>query len=222
MMKSVAVLLAGCGHLDGSEIQESVSTLLALSKYGVDYECFSVDAIQYDVIDHVKRQPSSECSRNLLTEAARISRGEIKDISRLDPNDFEALIIPGGFGVAKNLCTYAYQGIEGKVLESVEEIILSFCKMDKYIGAICISPMLVAMALKHEATELKVTPGFAQAAAEDMKKMGASPVLLRSDEICVDEINKVISAPAFMNPDANLSEVYTGIEKLVKFIADRI
>jgi enhancing lycopene biosynthesis protein 2 len=221
MMKSVAVLLAGCGHLDGSEIQESVSTLLALSKYGVDYECFSVNTEQYDVIDHLKKSPSHE-TRNLLTEAARIARGEIKDISQLDANDFEALIIPGGFGVAKNLFTYAYQGTNGKILESVEEVVLNFCKMDKYIGAICISPMLVAMALRNEATDLKVTPGFAQAAAEDMKKMGAVPVLLKSDEICVDEINKVISAPAFMNPDASLYDVYTGIEKLVKYIAERM
>ncbi len=222
MMKSVAVLLAGCGHLDGSEIQESVSTLLALSKFGVDYECFSVDLPQYDVMDHVKKQPSAECKRNLLAEAARLARGEIKDISQLDPNDFEALIIPGGFGVAKNFFTYAYQGLDGKVLESVEEIILSFSKMDKYIGAICISPMLLAMVLKNEATGLKLTPGFVHAAAEDMKKTGAIPVLLKSDEICVDEINKVVTAPAYMNADASLYEVYSGIEKLVQYIAERI
>jgi enhancing lycopene biosynthesis protein 2 len=221
MMKSVAVILAGCGHMDGSEIQESVSTLLALSKYGVDHECFSVNAEQYDVIDHLKKKPSHE-KRNLLIEAARIARGKIKDISELDPNDFEALIIPGGFGMAKNLFTYAYEGVNGKVIGPVADVIQSFYKMNKYIGAICISPILVAMALKGEAGGLKITPGRAEAAAEDIKKMGAVPVLLDSTEICIDEMNKVITAPAYMNGSASLYDVYQGIDKLVKHIAERI
>jgi enhancing lycopene biosynthesis protein 2 len=156
-MKSVAVLLAGCGHIDGSEIQESVSTLLALSKYGVDYECFSINVKQYDVMDHLKRVKTNE-SRNLLTEAARIARGKIKDISELDPNNYEALIIPGGFGIAKNLFTYGLEGRKGIVIEPVKQVILDFYRMNKYIGAICISPMMVAMALEKEATDLSVTP----------------------------------------------------------------
>lgn len=220
-MKSVAVILAGCGHIDGSEIQESVSTLLALSKYGVDYECFSVDMKQFDVMDHLKRTKTNE-SRNLLTEAARIARGKIKDISELDPNNYEALIIPGGFGIAKNLFTYGLSGRKGIVIEPVKDVIQSFYRMNKYIGAICISPMMVAMALEHEATNLKITPGRAENAADDLKEMGITPVLLPSSEICIDEMNKVISAPAYMNPNATLFEVYTGIEKLVKYIADNI
>jgi enhancing lycopene biosynthesis protein 2 len=220
-MKSVAVILAGCGHIDGSEIQESVSALLALSKYGVDYECFSVNMKQYDVMDHLNRTKTAE-SRNLLAEAARIARGQIKDISELDPNNYEALIIPGGFGVAKNLFTYGLEGRKGKVIESVKDVIQSFYRMDKYIGAICISPMMVAMALENEATNLKITPGRAENAANDLKEMGVTPVLLPSNEICIDTMNKVITAPAYMNGNATLFEVYEGIEKLVKYIADNI
>lgn len=220
-MKSVAVLLAGCGHLDGSEIQESVLTLLALSKYGVDYECFSIDKNQYDVMDHLKRSKTSE-NRNLLIEAARIARGNIKDISKLDPNDYYALIIPGGFGIAKNLFTYGLQGVKGTVIEPVRELIQDFYRMNKYIGAICISPLMIAMALQKEATNLKVTPGLAENAANDIKEMGAIPVLLSSNEICIDEMNKIITAPAYMNNTATLYDVYEGIEKLVKYIADSI
>lgn len=220
-MKSVAVLLAGCGHLDGSEIQESVLTLLALSKFGVDYECFSIDKNQYDVMDHLKRSKTSE-NRNLLTEAARIARGSIKDISKLDPNDYYALIIPGGFGIAKNLFTYGIQGVNGTVIEPVRELIQDFYRMNKYIGAICISPVMIAMALQKEATNLKVTPGLAENAANDIKEMGAIPVLLSSNEICIDEMNKIITAPAYMNSNATLYDVYEGIEKLVKYIADNI
>ena len=220
-MKSVAVILAGCGHADGSEIQESVSALIALSRYGLDYECFSVDAPQYDVIDHLKKVKTKD-SRNLLVEAARIARGKIKDISLLNPNDFEALIIPGGFGIAKNLFTYGLEGKNGHVIEPVKEVILAFYRMDKYIGAICISPIMVAMALKNEATNLKITPGKAEKAAEELREFGVTPVLLNSDEICADEINRVISTPAYMNNSATLYEVYTGIDKLVKYISGKI
>ncbi len=220
-MKSVAVLLAGCGHADGSEIQESVSALLALSRYGVDYECFSIDRDQYDVIDHLKRVKTKD-KRNLLTEAARIARGKIKDISELDPNDYEALIIPGGFGVAKNLFTYGLEGRNGTVIGPVKDVILDFYRMNKYIGAICISPMMVAMALEKEATGLLITPGYAENAANDLKEMGITPVPLPSGEICIDKMNKVVSAPAYMNSNATLYEVYQGIDKLIKYIADNI
>jgi enhancing lycopene biosynthesis protein 2 len=220
-MKSVAVLLAGCGHLDGSEIQESVSTLLALSRYGLDYDCFSVDAEQYDVMDHVKRVKTGE-KRNVMREAARIARGAIKDISELDPNDYHALIIPGGFGVAKNLFTYGIDGIKGRVSAPVREVILSFNTMDKFIGAICISPILVAMALEKDVTNLKVTPGFAEKAAEDLKKIGVTPVPMASSEICIDELNNIVTTPAYMNGNVSLYEVYQGIDKLVKYIAEKI
>jgi enhancing lycopene biosynthesis protein 2 len=220
-MKSVAVLLAGSGHLDGSEIQESVSALLALSKYGLDYDCFSVNEEQYDVMDHLKRTKTGE-KRNLMREAARIARGDIKDISELDPNDYHALIIPGGFGIAKNLFTYGIDGIKGKVKEPVKEIIRSFNAMEKFIGAICIAPMLVVMALEKDVTNLKVTPGFAEKAAAELRQMGVTPVPMASTEICVDELNNIVSAPAYMNPNASLYEVYQGIDKLVKFISEKI
>jgi enhancing lycopene biosynthesis protein 2 len=220
-MKNVAVLLAGCGHSDGSEIQESVSALIALSMYGVEYECFSVDAVQYDVMDHLKKVKTKE-TRNLLVEAARIARGKIKDISELDPNDHGALIIPGGFGVAKNLFTYGIEGINGRVIEPVRNVILDFYEMDKYIGAICISPIMVAMALKGEATGLKITPGHSPKTADELSSIGVTAVLLDSTEICVDEMNRIVSAPAYMNSNAALFEVYTGIDKLVKYISDKI
>jgi enhancing lycopene biosynthesis protein 2 len=220
-MKTAAVLLAGCGHADGSEIQESVSVLIALSKYHIEYDCFSIDAEQFDVIDHFKKSPM-QGRRNLLVEAARIARGDIRDISQLDPNDYDALIIPGGLGIAKNLFTYATEGINGRVAESVKEVIQSFYEMNKYIGAVCISPIMVVMALKDDVRGLRITPGFAQNAAADLEKIGAVTVPLPSNEICVDEINNIVTTPAYMNGKVSLYEVYEGIEKLVEYIAGKI
>lgn len=220
-MKKVCVILAGSGHADGSEIQESISTLIALSKYDVSYDCFSVDQNQYDVVDHFTGQPIGE-KRNLMHEAARIARGNIKDISELDMSHYSAIIFPGGFGIAKNLCTYAYEGRNGSVNEKIKKLIIDFHKESKYIGAICISPVMIGMALSNIAQDLKLTPGFVQNAADDLKFFSAEPVMLNSEEICIDEKNKVISAPAYMNSNASLFQVYSGIEKLVKYISERI
>ncbi|MDA3886732.1 MAG: isoprenoid biosynthesis glyoxalase ElbB [Candidatus Delongbacteria bacterium] len=220
-MKKVCVILAGSGHADGSEIQESVSTLIALSKYEVSYDCFSLDQDQYDVIDHFTSEPVVE-KRNLMHEAARIARGRIRDISKLDINNYSALIFPGGFGAAKNLFTYAYEGKNGSVDERVKRLIIDFHSEGKYIGAICIAPVMIGMALSGVAQGLKLTPGFVDNAAEDMKSFGAEPMFLNSEEICIDEKNKVISAPAYMNGNATLFQVYLGIEKLVKYISEKI
>lgn len=220
-MKKVCVILAGSGHADGSEIQESMSTLIALSKYDVSYDCFSLDQLQYDVINHFTHEPVEE-KRNLMHEAARIARGKISDISNIDINNYDALIFPGGFGAAKNLCTYAYEGKNGSVDARIEELIIEFHKKEKYIGAICISPIMIGMALSNVAQNLKLTPGFVENAAEDLKYFGAEPIMLNSDEICIDENNKVISAAAYMNGHATLFQVYLGIEKLVKYISEKI
>ena len=220
-MKKVCVILAGSGHADGSEIQESVSTLIALSKYDVSYDCFSLDQDQYDVINHFTSEPVEE-KRNLMHEAARIARGRIRDISKLDINNYSALIFPGGFGAAKNLCPYAYEGKNGSVDERIKRLIIDFNSQGKYIGAICIAPVMIGMALSGIAQDLKLTPGFVENAAEDMKSFGAEPVMFGSDDICIDEKNKVISAPAYMNGNATLFQVYLGIEKLVKYISEKI
>jgi len=220
-MKKVCVILAGSGHADGSEIQESVSTLIALSKYDVSYDCFSLDQDQYDVINHFTSEAVEE-KRNLLHEAARIARGRIRDISKLDINNYSALIFPGGFGAAKNLCTYAYEGKNGSVDERIKRLIIDFYNEGKYIGAICIAPVMIGMALSGVAQGLKLTPGFVENAAEDMKSFGVEPILLNSEDICIDEKNKVISAPAYMNGNATLFQVYLGIEKLVRYISEKI
>jgi len=134
-MKKIAVVLAGCGHMDGSEIQESVSTLLAISKLKAEYTCFSPMTAQTDMINHLTGQQEEATEpRNLLVEAARISRGNIVEIKELKSEDFDALIFPGGFGVAKNLFTYAFDGREAKIDDQVKRVILDFHNNGKYIG----------------------------------------------------------------------------------------
>lgn len=222
MKKKIAVIIGGSGHMDGSEIQEAVSALLALSKFGVNYSCFSIDREQKDLVNHLKGENDVKSTRrNLLVEAARIARGDIQDISKLDSSIFDAVIFPGGFGVAKNFFSYAFDGRNATIDESIKKVIMDFHDSDKYIGAICISPMLIAKAFEGSGKSIKLTLGSDVGPFEDAKYFGANPVMKPATDIVVDEENKIVSTPAYMESNATLFEVYTGIEKLVEFIAIR-
>jgi len=216
-MKKIAVILAGCGSRDGSEINEAVCALLAISQSGCSYTCFAPDRNQIDLIDHTNGQTVNQ-QRNLLVEAARISRGQIECLSKLNPVDFDAIVIPGGFGIAKNFSDYPLVG-NGFVVDSeLKAIILQFHSLHKWIGAICIAPVLVAGAFAGSGFNPKITTGLANDSASDaVKAIGCQVVRLPSSEICIDETNRIVTAPAYMN-EAALAEVFTGIQALVTHI----
>lgn len=212
-MKTVAVVLSGCGYLDGSEIREAVAVLCALSKHPVKVVCFTPDAPQSDVINHLSGEKMNE-SRNMLIEAARITRGKIQPLSELTKTDYDALIMPGGFGVAKNLSSFATEGSGGNVLhKELAHDISAMHKTGMPIGAICIAPALVALALKD--AKIEVTLGEESGAAEQVRRMGHTHIVKKANEIHVDRANKIVTTPAYMYDDAPLHEVFEGIGKLV-------
>ncbi len=205
-MKKIAVILSGCGTRDGSEIHESTLSLLAISKHGCEYQCFAPDKAQTEVVNHYTQKAESE-TRNMLHEAGRIARCEIKPLDELNANDFDALWIPGGLGAAKNLCSYFYQGANMKVDTEVESAIKAFNKAGKPIVALCIAPVIVAKVLG-----AKVTSGKDSGTAAKIEAMGGKNIVCNFDEIAVDEEKLVISAPCYML-DASISEIWLGIEK---------
>ncbi len=210
-MKKVAVILCGSGFKDGSEIRESVGVLWALSALKAQVEIFAPDAPQVDVVNCLTLQPVPGERRNMLIEAARIARGQIKDVKELRSADFSALVIPGGFGVAKNLCTFASQGSQGEVRPEIKALIKDFHKSGKAIGAICIAPALVALALKGEGLEL--TLGAAGEAAQEIEKLGHKHFVTKANECHVDKKHKIVTSPAYMHDSAPLDEIFDGIRK---------
>lgn len=216
-MKKIAVILAGCGSRDGSEINEAVLTLLSISQNGGSYTCFAPDRNQADCINHTNGQPLKD-ARNLLVEAARISRGKIKDLDLLKAADFDALIIPGGLGMAKNFSDYPAKGTKFTVNAAFKEIILDFHTTKKYIGGVCISPVLIAGSFKNSGFSIKITTGQGNESDNDAVAVaGASIVELPSSQVCIDEINRIITTPAYMN-NAELAEIYQGIHGLTAYI----
>lgn len=214
MTKKVAVVLAGCGHQDGAEIREAVITLLELDKNNADATIFAPNKNQHHVINHITGEEMPE-TRNVLVEAARIARGAIKDLVQLNPDNFDALIMPGGFGVAKNLSDIAFKGDDGEVIPQMQSVIRKFLELKKPIGAICIAPAIVASALEGIAVP-KLTLGETNPL---LHGFGANEQVCLTTEICVDNDNKIVSTPAYMYKD-KISNVSDGIAKLVKKVME--
>lgn len=217
-MKKVGVLLAGCGVFDGAEISESVLTLLALEKAGVQAVCMAPDKDQHHVINHLTGKETDE-TRNVLVEAARIARGNIENLAAVKAADLDALVVPGGFGAAKNLSTFAIDGPDGAVDPEVRRLVTEMFEARKPLGFICISPAVGAQILGESG--LEVTIGNDEATAQGIEACGARHVNCSVSEIHIDEERRVISTPAFMLGQ-NILEVSKGIDKLVQTLVDWI
>lgn len=220
---NVAVLISGCGYLDGAEIRETVLTLLALDQHGATAHCFALDADQYHVMNHRLGEPVEGEHRNILDEAARIARGKIKPLSEARPQDFDALLMPGGYGVAKNHCDFAFKGTGAEVHPDVLKFVKAFFEAKKPIGAICIAPALVALCLKGSGLSAALTIGNDKGTAEALKALGARHQDRSSArDIVVDEALNLVTTPAYMFDDARLSDVFVGIERTVAEVLRRV
>ena len=210
MSKKIAVILSGCGVYDGAEIHESVITLLRLDQRGAQVQCFAPNIAQLHVINHLTGEEMPE-SRNVLVESARIARGNINDIREADVEDFDALIVPGGFGAAKNLSNFAVEGAGCTVQPEVLALAEAFAEAGKPVGLICISP---ALAAKIYGPGVTCTIGNDADTAAAMNKMGATHADCAVTDIVEDKARKLVSTPAYMLAQS-ISEAASGINKLV-------
>lgn len=215
-MAKVALILSGCGVYDGSEIHETVLTMYYLNRVGIDVECLAPEMNQFHVIDHNTQQELS-ISRSVRVEAARIARGPVGNLAESDPANFDAVVLPGGFGAAKNLCNFAFKGVEAEVQADLKLFLSNAFELRKPIGAMCIAPVILALIsdlLKSE-SKLRLTIGSDTGVGDAIDSLGCENVICSVDEICVDEKNLVITTPAYMLGQT-ISEVGTGIEKFVQ------
>ncbi|EJZ60684.1 hypothetical protein I1A_005049 [Pseudomonas fluorescens R124] len=210
MSKKVAVILSGSGVYDGAEIHESVITLLRLDQRGAQVQCFAPNIAQLHVINHLTGEEMPE-TRNVLVESARIARGNIKDIREANVDDFDALIVPGGFGAAKNLSNFAVEGAGCSVQPQVLELAEAFAEAGKPVGLMCISP---ALAAKIYGPGVTCTIGNDTDTATAMNKMGATHEDCAVTDIIEDKARKLVTTPAYMLAQ-NISEAASGINKLV-------
>jgi enhancing lycopene biosynthesis protein 2 len=212
MKPKVGVVLSGCGVYDGAEIHESVLTLLALDRAGAEAVCLAPDVAQRHVVNHLTGQPAEGETRNVLVEAARIARGKVEDLAGFDAGTLDALVLPGGFGAAKNLCDFAFRGADCEVHPEVARVVREVHAAGKPVGAVCIAPVILARLLGDE--KPKVTIGSDPGTAAAIGKMGGEHVACGGGGAVVDEEKRLVTSPAYML-DSPISEVSDGIEKLV-------
>ena len=213
----IGVLLSGCGVYDGAEIQEAVLTLLAIDELGAEAVCIGINKPHHHVINHLTGEEMAE-QRNMLVEAARIARGEIIDISAVQPADIDALVIPGGFGSAKNFTNWAFEGSDGGIDPSVKLLLVNLVNIGKPIVALCVSPIVVAKALEGSSIHPSMTIGTTAAESPHdiasfiagLEKAGVKGEMKTIDEIHIDRSNRIITAPCYMM-NASIKEVNKNI-----------
>jgi len=216
-MKSIAVLLSGCGVFDGTEVHEAVLTLLALARAGVKYQCFAPNIEQMHVVNHLTGEVAHDEKRNVLVESARIARGEVLNAISLDITQFDALIVPGGFGAAKNLSNFATNGSDCSISPIVETFLREFALANKPVGYMCIAPMMLPLIYPNA----KGTIGTDSETGHIFNEMGGKHFSASVVDIVVDENNKVVTTPAYMLAN-NIAEANEGIEKLVNKVIEMI
>ncbi|WPD24850.1 MAG: isoprenoid biosynthesis glyoxalase ElbB [Candidatus Electrothrix scaldis] len=210
--KKIAVILSGCGHQDGAEIHEATLTLWAIHKNGAEYQCFAPNIMQHHVLNHINGQEMDE-QRNVLIEAARIARGKVEDLTLFDASTVDALVIPGGVGAAKNLCSFAFDGSVCTVNKDVEQAVKGMHEAGKPIGALCIAPVLLARILG----DIVLTIGHDAETAAAIREMGATHAPTGVGEIAVDQQNKIVTTPCYML-DSRVDQIADGADALVQAV----
>ncbi len=208
-MKKFAVVLSGCGVFDGAEIHEATLSLLAIAKKGCSYEIFAPDTNQHHVINHITGEEMDEI-RNVLVESARIARGNIRDLKQFNAEEFDGLLFPGGFGAAKNLSNWAFEGADATVLPEVEVAIRAMVQLKKPVGALCISPVILAKIFG----EVNLTIGDDESTIDALESLGATHVYTTHGEVVVDADHNLVTTPCYML-DATIGQISEGANNIV-------
>ncbi|MCR9173497.1 MAG: isoprenoid biosynthesis glyoxalase ElbB [bacterium] len=224
----IGVLLSGCGVYDGAEIHEATLTLLSIAEIGAEAVCISVDREQHHVVNHTNGEEMNE-KRNMLVEAGRIARGNISNINEVNPADIDGLIIPGGFGSAKNFTNWAFEGPNGDILPEVKLLIVNMLNVGKPVAALCVSPVVMAKALEGSNIKAKMTIGSDQEESPydipgfsgGLESLGATTEMKTVREILVDSENKIITAPCYMM-EANILDVRKNVRSAVEALRDLV
>ncbi len=218
----IGVLLSGCGVYDGTEIQEAVLSMLAIKEAGHEYVCISVNEDQHHVINHTNGEEMQE-SRNMMVESARIARGDIQEIGLVSPADIDAVVMPGGFGAAKNFSSWAFNGPDSEIKPGVKLFLVNMVNVGKPVCALCVSPVVLAKALEGSTVSPSLTLGTsAEASPYDIKgfhagieQVGAKSHETGITEVHIDRENRIVSAPCYMQ-DTDILAVRSNIKAAVQ------
>jgi len=210
-MPKVGVILSGCGVFDGSEIHEAVAVLHALDRHGAQAVCLAPE-MELDEINHLTQQPTGK-KRSVLMESARIARGNVTPLAEVKGGDFDAIVLPGGFGAAKNLCDFASKGAECTAHDQVSRVLKEAQQAGRPLGFACISPAVAARVFGEDLGP-NLTIGDDKGTAEGLEAMGATHQNCDVEGVVVDNRHRIVSTPAYMR-EQRITEIFTGIGNMV-------
>ena len=213
MSKNVALILSGSGVFDGAELHESVLCMLALDRVGATVTVLAPNKPQAHVINHQVGAPDEQATRNVLEEAARVARGPVTPLDQASADDYDAVLMPGGFGAAKNLCTWAFEGANCEVDATVENFLRAMHAKGAWIGACCIAPVILAKVFGDQGVEVTIGQGDAEHA--EVEKTGAKHIKMNVNGVHRDDRMRVLTTPAYMEAQ-RIAELPTGINELVR------
>jgi enhancing lycopene biosynthesis protein 2 len=220
-MNDFAVILSGCGILDGSDVWEVVLLSHYLSIKGKSPVFYAPDEMQKEVVDHLTQVPTDE-RRNVLKESARMARGEIRELKSLSGKDIDGIILPGGYGTIRNLADYLGEPKNGylKPSSDLQRIIREIFRRKKPIGACGLAGLLVASALRDILdTPLTLTIGKDPELIRQMEGMGALHVLSKGREVVMDSEHKLVTTPASLLK-LELNQMALSIENMINGIIE--
>ncbi len=209
-MKKFAIILSGCGVYDGTEIHEAVMAMLAVKRNAAEYSIFAPDKEQMHVVNHLNGEVMNE-TRNVLTESARIARGSITPLGQLKSGAYDGLILPGGYGAAKNLSSYAVAGSAMMADPEIEVVLRDFHAAARPIGAMCISPVILAKIF----VDADLTIGKDPGTASHIEAMGARHHISGHGTVIIDHKNRFVTTPCYMI-DASIADIAEDADQMVK------
>ncbi|MBM65721.1 MAG: isoprenoid biosynthesis protein ElbB [Myxococcales bacterium] len=212
MGKRIGFVLSGAGVFDGAELHESVLCLLALDRGDAEVIFMAPDKDQFHVVDHQSGTPAEGERRSVLSEAARLARGPVRPLAEVSADEVDAILMPGGFGAAKNLSTWAFSGAAGEVDGDLQRLLGAVHGQGKWIAACCIAPAILARVFGGDG--VKVTLGTSDQDAAEVEKTGAQHERCSVEQVCIDEEHRLITTPAYMEA-ARIRELEPGISDMV-------
>lgn len=225
MTNRIALFLSGSGYLDGSEITEATSLIIALSKYGIAVDFFAPNRNQSDVVNHNTNQESSE-SRNILIESARITRGNVLPLDEFNAELYNAVVLPGGFGAVKNFTTFLQDGHNAQLHSDIKKALENAIFHKLWIVGICAAPLVIALALRDLNIENSTISFGDQNNSVDfinaLNHWKIKHAETKIDEHHIDYHNKLITSGAYMFHDASPYDIYICSDIIIKELSEQL
>lgn len=205
-MLRIGLLLSGCGTLDGSDPTQVVLWRLVAVRRGHLVIPVAPDVEQHDVVG--PRGPVPGATRRVHDEARRLTAGLIENVDEVQPDEIDALVVPGGMGAVKTLCDAAVSE-PVRCLEGPARLARALIARGGVVVAVDEACVWAAHVLG-ERPGVSIASDGRQAVDADIRSAGHHPVAMPDEGVVVDTDARTITHWMDPTADAATLEAETG------------